>query len=287
MADFDDVTLQRSAADEPPPPRRPGPLLAIGGLALVVAAVAIWYFGFRERRTVDVRTETTRTAEDAPDAARPPAEAGEDIPLPPLSESDGLVRDLVSRLSSHPRVAAWLTTDDLIRNLTVVTVNIANGRTPSGHLKTVAPTGKFAARPRDGTITIDPSSYARYDTHAEAVGALDARGTARLYATLKPRIEEAYKELGAREPFDATLERAIVALLRTPIVEGDVPLTSDSVSYKFADPALESLTQAQRQFLRMGPRNMRTVQNKLRELAPHLGIPSEVLPPERVIRGES
>jgi hypothetical protein len=61
-------------------------------------------------------------------------------------------------------------------------------------------------------LYIDPSSYGRYNRYAEAVSALDARGTARLYATLKPRVRDAYRRL--EEDFDPVLERAIVELLR-------------------------------------------------------------------------
>ena len=43
-------------------------------------------------------------------------------------------------------------------------------------------------------------------------------------------------------------------------------------SYHFADPALEALSPAQKQLLRLGPGNARRVQAKLRELAPALGL---------------
>jgi hypothetical protein len=49
-------------------------------------------------------------------------------------------------------------------------------------------------------------------------------------------------------------------------------VTQSKVLYTFDDPALEALTPPQRQLLRMGPRNERLVQQKLREIAPHLGI---------------
>ena len=42
---------------------------------------------------------------------RPEAVPGENIDLPPLGESVALVRQLVGQLSSHPKVAAWLTAD--------------------------------------------------------------------------------------------------------------------------------------------------------------------------------
>ena len=206
-------------------------------------------------------------------------EAGETIDLPPVNQTDAIVRELVAKLSSHPTVAAWLTTDQLVRNFTAVLDNISTGRTPSGHLGKVRPTGNFQVRDDRGSVWIDPRSYRRYDKYADAVSALDARGAARLYATLKPRIADSYRELGHPDGnVDAALERAVVELLKTPVVEGDVALASKSVAYEFADPRLQSLSSAQRQFLRMGPRNVRLIQAKLREMAPFLGIPAESLP---------
>lgn len=280
MPDFDDVRLERSAADELPPPPGSRAWIVIAVL-VVIAGAAGWYFFLRHPRDVSVATDTIKTPAPAP-AERPAAEPGEAIDLPPLDASDALVRELVAKLSSHPRVAAWLTTDGLIRNFTVVVTNIANGNLPSRHLKVLAPKGDFQTRRENGTVWLDPRSYARYDDIAAAVDAIDARGAARLYATLKPRIQDANAELGDTGSFDPTLERAIVALLKTPIVEGDVRLEPDSVTYKFADPTLESLTPVQRQFLRMGPRNVRIIQGKLREIAGYLGIPAENLPAERV-----
>lgn len=279
MADFDDLKLDRPREEATPPPPRMPLWLPIGVAVLIAALAALWYFGGQEPE----QPEAVPRAAAPPTPTAPtrlPGEPGEDIPLPPLGETDALVRDLVARLSSHPVVAAWLTTDHLIRNMTVVTLRIANGQTPSGQLGAVRPTGDFQVRQAGSAIVIDPGTYARYDTHAAAVDGLDARGVARFYATIKPRIDDAYRELGAPHgDFDTTLERAIVELLKTPIVEGEIRLKSDGVEYLYADPALESLSHAQRQFLRMGPENMRIVKAKLREVAEHLGIPDAALPP--------
>lgn len=283
MAKFGDLRLEPPAEPVTPPPPRFPMWLPIVAAVLVLALLALWYFGSRdELPPVNQATaQSEGVVEPSPAPARLPAEPGEQIELPPLDESDALVRTLVARLSSHPQVAAWLTTDSLIRNMTVVVTNIANGQTPSKHLRVVRPIGAFAVRQSDGEIWLDPASYRRYDGLAGAVEEVDGRGVARFYATVKPRIDEAYRELGAPDgDFDRTLERAIVMLLRTPIVEGDVRLRADSVSYTFADPALEGLSKAQRQFLRMGPRNMRIVKAKLREIAHYLGIPDAALPPE-------
>jgi hypothetical protein len=284
MPDFDDLALQRSRGEEgpPPPPPRPPLLLPAILIVVVLAAIGAWYW-LRAPREIAANRPSSASAVPAQGTQRKP-EPGDSIPLPPLAETDALVRELVSALSAHPRVAAWLTTDGLIRNFTVSVENMANGRTPSRHLKAVAPPGAFQVATDAGGAAIDPRSYRRYDSHADAVGALDARGAARLYATLKPRIDDAYRELGAGDSFDGTLERALISLLATPIVEGQVPLEAAGATYRFADPALESLTPAQRQFLRMGPRNMRIVQAKLRDIARYLDIPAASLPPERVYR---
>ena len=108
---------------------------------------------------------------------------------------------------------------------------------------------------------------------------------ARLYGTLRPRVEEAYADLGSADTrFDATLERAIVVLLETPVVEGNVRLVTRGALYAYADQRLESLLPAQKQLVRTGPRNTRLMQEKLRKIALALGITEDRLPAETVIR---
>jgi hypothetical protein len=189
-----------------------------------------------------------------------------------------LVRQLVAALTAHPVVAAWLTTDRLIVNFVVVTGRIAAGQTPVKELKVIGPVPPFRTRTSPRGVIVDPSSYRRYDRYAEAISALDAGGAVRVYETLKPRVQEAYRNFGESDSFDAELERALVELLSVPVVEGDVALRPHGTGYAFADPRLEQLSAAQKQFLRMGPENVRTVQRKLREIASYLGIPDSRLP---------
>jgi hypothetical protein len=175
-------------------------------------------------------------------------------------------------------VAAWLATDGLIRNFVAVVENVAHGATPSRHLGVLRPATRFEAADRDGALFVDPRSYDRWDSFAEAASSIDTAGAAAVYATLKPRIEEAYSELGRTDTFDAALERAIVVILETPTVDGDVPLVLGPVGYRYADPSIERLSSAQKQVVRMGPRNTATLQAALREIGIALGIPAERLP---------
>jgi hypothetical protein len=196
------------------------------------------------------------------------------VNVPPLGESDPVVRILVQSMSSHPRVLAWLATDGLIRNFTVVVGNIADGRTPARQLGMLKPTGRFKTVAASNGLTIDPASYARYDDLAAAVGTVDAQAAARVYATLKPRIEEAHRELGSQEPFDATLEQAIVRLVQTPGAIDPRVTAKGAEGFQYTDERLESLTDSQKLLLRMGPSNAQIVRNKLKEIGVALGIPA-------------
>jgi hypothetical protein len=273
MADLSDLKLDK--IHEPPGPERRWKVwqaLLVVALLLVMGYL-VWSLVAPDQPASDVQVATDQQVAGVTKPEGPSPVGGEDIDLPPLGDTDPLVRQLVGQLSSHPRIAAWLATDQLIRNFTVVVLNIADGGSPAQHLRRVRPTGEFVVSQDGEMATIDPRSYRRYDDYADAVGALDAEGTARLYATLKPRLQDAYRELGYPEgDIDRALERAIIALLETPVIDGEVALTPKSVSWEFADPKLQSLTAAQRQFLRMGPRNMRIVKAKLREIAPLVGI---------------
>jgi hypothetical protein len=204
---------------------------------------------------------------------------GRAISLPPLDESDSFVRDLVKAMSSNPGVVTWLATDGLIRNFTLAVANVADGKSPAGQLRRLRPSSKFGVLERGGDLQIDPRSYARYDALAGAAASLDPRGSARIYTTLKPRIEEAYRELGpSNVAFDRVLEDAIVLLLSTPVPGDPVRVEPGGVGYRFAADDLEALTPAQKQLLRIGSRNVRVVKASLREIALALGIPAERLP---------
>jgi hypothetical protein len=277
MPDLQDLKLDKWQDSFEPEPSRTGWRVAIIAVVLLALGVSGYFLLWRRAQpaATDVRVHTEQAVANTP--PKPVAEAGEKIDLPPLEQTDAIVRQLVGQLSSNPKVAAWLATDQLIRNFTVVVYNIANGRAPSKQLTRLRPPEKFQATEEGTMIWMDPRSYRRYDAYGDAVASLDAQGTARLYATLKPRIQDGYRELGYPDGnFDAVLERAVVELLKTPVLDGKVALHSKSVAYEYADPRLESLSSVQRQFLRMGPRNVKLIQAKLREIAPLVGITVDV-----------
>ena len=271
--DATDYELLKTPDELPAEPRSAG-LWVVAILFIGAAAIAAFIvFG---RRPPAPAPASERVLAPEP-ATQPLGGDAAAIALPPLDQSDALVRALVSNITSHPRVAAWLATDDLIRSFTIGVSNVADGKTPARQLPMLRPSRGFRTVERGDDLVIDPRSYERYDALAAAAASMEADGSARLYATLKPRIEEAYRELG-EAPFDRTLEQAIVLLLSTPVLDGPIRVEPRGVGYAFADPRLEALTAAQKQLLRTGPRNVRVFQTSLRAIALALGIPAERLP---------
>jgi hypothetical protein len=285
VIDLDDFKLERS--EEAPlalPPPRSNNNAVWGAAAIVVGLVVgggIWFTTTSQRQPSSPRAAAVPTTPPAtvPEAERPevPLVEAANIDLPSLRDTDPIVRELVARLSSHPTIAAWLATKGLIANFTVVTLTIAEGRGPTQFLRPIAPRGRFRTTGSGAQLFVDPRSYDRYNAHADAIAALDPVGTASLYLTLKPRISDAYRELGhPQSDFDRVLERAIGVLLQTPELDGTVALHPKGLTYAYTNPTLESLSPAQKQLLRLGPRNGALVRGKLEEIAALLKLKSGV-----------
>ena len=268
-------------------PFRPGgqyfaPLLGVAAVAVVAGLVSFFVFG---RQDVTPATEPAVDASTVTEGSTAENPAPVPVPLPTLGDSDALVRDLVSALTPHSAFAAWLIPDQLIRLFVVVVENVADGNNPAARLTPLRPTQRFQTSDDPSQPVIDPASHARYNTHAEIVASIDPVGAAALYRKLYPLITEAYTELGHPEGgFDDTLRRALENLLRTPVLERTETLVPRAAFFEFADADLEDLMPVQKQFMGMGPRNVRAVQASVRDIARELGFAAASLPTPAVIR---
>ena len=273
MTELDEIQIDPNPEQAPPseePFRYTWHVVAGAVVILLIAAGTL----FMRSRIETPPPDAPVVAEPADMAPAPVAEAVPEEPLvlPPLAESDGLIRELVRTLSANPELVSMLAGEELVRRFAAAIDNIARGESPRVHLPGVKPEGSFAATEASTGSYVDPASYDRYNTIAAVISSLDAEGTLAAYRNVKPLIQESYRDLGyPQADFDPTLRRAIRHLLETPVVNGELEVVPGVRSYKLADPALESLSEAQKHLLRMGPANVQRIQAKLRELYDGLG----------------
>lgn len=255
-----------------------GPLWAAGIAAFLVVGIIAWYW---LRPASEPRTDreppalSEDGAEPAPDPfATDPGEDVEPLDLPELGASDAFVRDLVVGLSSHPQLARWLVTDNLIDRFVSVVIDLAGGSSPVEHVESLRPSEPFMVQRRAGDEgTIDPAGYRRWDLLAETFASLDVEGTVRLYRQLRPLVEETWVERGITDQtFDEALARALNNIRDMEIPEDPPEIILVDGVWEFRDPDLEALGGAQKALIRMGPANAQRVQAQADALASGLGL---------------
>jgi len=222
--------------------------IAIGVVLVALIGAGVWW---RARTPPPANaTPTAVTGTEAPIAAPAPP-----VALPPLDEMDAFLRPLLQALSSRPELVRWLATDDLVRQLAAAIDKASQGDNPAGGFKELAPRGPMAMTKRGNRRAIDAASYRRYDGLVKTVTSIDASAVARIYKTIRPRLNEAYQNMGhPGGNVDAAVRQALTLLLETPVVTEPVMLVEGAgARWAYADPKLEELTPTQKQLVRMGP----------------------------------
>ncbi|MBT4582749.1 MAG: DUF3014 domain-containing protein [Gammaproteobacteria bacterium] len=189
--------------------------------------------------------------------------------LPLLNDSDQLIRDGIVSLTRHEGINRWLSSNEIVRKFVAFVDGVANGQAPKDPVRVLAPEEPFLARQiSEDVYELDEASYARYNSFVEIIVSMDARRTAEFYFLVSPLLKESYSELGYPDKkFDDSVFRAIGRLLETPVLTEPIRLVRPVVMYEFEDKKLESLSAAQKQLIRMGPKNTRRLQAKLSEIA--------------------
>ena len=249
------------------PQKKSGAWVAIVSIAAaVVVAVGAYLW---VRRAPPPAPPPEPVAEQAP---APPA----DVKLPTAEETDARIRAEGAKLSSRPEWAEWLKQSSLLERWVAVTDNLSEGVSPRKQLGFLAPAKGFRAQQKRNRTYIDPRSYARYDTFADVVGSIDAKGFANLVRDLHPLLQAAYHALGyPNRNVDTAAAQALQRIAAAPVVEGPVELKpGQGALYLFADEKLEKQGPVEKHLLRMGPRNTKLLQAKAKEIAHALELPA-------------
>ncbi len=190
------------------------------------------------------------------------------------NSANAIVRQAVARLSAHPSFAALLVSDRLLEQFVLAVDGVAGGYSPRDELGPLRPQRQFLVRETDGRLVPAAGTFHRYDQAADLVESISTAGAVDLYRRFQPRLEAIYADVGwAAESFDARLRQAVDHLLEVDGLSGPFELEQRAIVYAYADDHLEQLSDAQKQLLRMGPRNMARVVAKLRELRAEMGWP--------------
>jgi len=192
-------------------------------------------------------------------------------PLPSLSESDEYVHEKAVAMADGMKIEPLLVEQDLVRQFVVFVDNLAQGELARKTSPMKGPSDTFTVSEIANKTYLDPDSYHRYDLYADFLTGLNDEQLLNTYRQLSPLLEQAFDELGYPNlKFDERMQQAIKVLLATPVIEDPIELYAISVNYKFVDPKLEALPNAQKMLVRMGPENTRKIKTVLRRLQSQL-----------------
>jgi len=240
--------------------------LAAAAAALVVAL--LWIHGAdnsgpRVARPDPPLARETAT-QDAPAHPMPPAPIRA---LPPLAQSDAVVRDAVHNVEGAAALAGMLAAGDLVRRFVATIDRIPGHSLPRHVLPIVVPVAPYDATAEPAAHVLEQADYARFVRLVDVVDAIDMHGAASVYWRLYPLLQQAYEQLGADKGyFNDRVVEIIDHLLQTPAPGAPIAVVNAGGLRRFEDPRLEACSAGQKALLRMGPANAARVESKLRQL---------------------
>lgn len=256
-------------------------ILTVIVVLAIAVAVVVWLWSQQSEpapKPVDIPV-AVETTEPEPEVVEEPEptpmvelepvdEPKPEIELPALGES---TPEVLGYLETAEQSVAPLKSDQLVRDAAVFVDNLRNGIVIRDKAIIEGPQSRFRVLEQNDKIYVDPRSFDRYNTVVDWFVSLDAAVLVNGLDRYEPLVKQALGEIGYpdSEP-EVVLIEAIDMLLATPSVGTVIELNDDKVMYRYADPELESLPDAQKQMLRMGPDNIRRVKLKLESLKAEL-----------------
>ncbi|MFO0722686.1 MAG: DUF3014 domain-containing protein [Myxococcota bacterium] len=238
------------------------------GVALALGAAATAYFWVSAHRAPPPPPPAPIASAPAAPTPAPSAPAA-------LNPSDGeaLLKKRLASLSDPEGLGNWLNAEGLLHRLAAAVRAIARGEAIQPMLGFIELKGGFEADEGSSRILISKASYARYDAVTARLVAFDPERSGAAWAEVRPYFDQAFAEVAEPgERFDDVLRAAIERVLKLTPPQGPPELVVRGATFLYKDPALEGLSPADKQLLRMGPENLGRVQGWAQRFGKAAGI---------------
>lgn len=191
-----------------------------------------------------------------------------------LAQAEAAFPELAKGLSAAPTWPEWLQVSQPLTRFVRAVDDVALGEIPLSSCGFLRSTQPFAAENEDRRLVQSPASSQRYTMVVDTFCSIDPDAAGALFRRLEPALQDALNSLGYRDQsIRRLLQTALDTLLAVPVLAQAPELTTlDGRIYRWADPALEQLNDAQKLFLRFGPDNMQRIRTQLVKMAAAAGL---------------
>ena len=243
-------------------------------VAAIVIGVVLWRRAVHPvatpQSTIAGVPASAATAATPPAIRHPISQADAPAPatsatLPALDASDGVVADALAALAGNSDLRALLVPEQIIPHIVATVDALPRDSVGTRVLPLRTPGGAFQVGQMDGQTVIDAGNAARYAPYMRVLESVDPKTLVAWYVRNYALFQQAYRELGYPNGyFNDRLIVAIDDMLAAPTPSGPIALVQPKVLYRYADPALQSLSAGQKLLIRTGPANEATIKARLR-----------------------
>ncbi|MFA7505110.1 MAG: DUF3014 domain-containing protein [Burkholderiaceae bacterium] len=203
-------------------------------------------------------------------------QARRNAPLPePGIASDPPLAGALTTFGDRATLTEFFNLQDIARRFVITVDNLPREIVPTQASAVRRVPGPLAVEPTEDGFELQEANGLRYQAFLRFAESVDTATLARLYVRFYPLLQYEYQEMGFPEGhFNDRVIAAIDDMLAAPTPRGPIRLIQPKVLYRFADPALESLSAGQKIMVRIGPANagrLRAVLLRLREELTTLG----------------
>lgn len=212
---------------------------------------------------------TTNTTENI---LEPAVEIIHQVNNPLLDESDSWVKEKLTSIIWRKELLELLIDENMVRRFVVFVDNFSQGNIAYSYSPFIKPTAKFEVQEvptsdQSELWAFNESTFKRFSLYVDLFRSVDSDTLVEWYKKLKPLITEAYSELGYPEKeFDEVLQSAITKVLDIEFPKGDNQLIRPSVMFRYQDPDVEALDDADKLMLRIGKDNLLIIKSVLLEI---------------------